>query len=247
MTNTHLDMSESANTGTSYDVAQTDVYQLFRNRVAAMPDAIALEEGPERVSYAQLLERVDRLAGHFIGLGLNSGDRIAILSRNRREYIEAELAAAATGLIVACLNWRLLPAELHHCITLVSPRLILAEADLVPLLEQVPDIAQLPFGPAYEEALAQAASFNPAPQDPEAGLVILYTSGTTGLPKGAVISHRAMIARAATFASELGLAPSDGFVAWAPMFHMVSTDHALATLLRGGTVVIVDGFASPRH
>ena len=242
MTNTLLDMSDSAKTGTSHDVSQTDVYHLFRNRVAAMPDAIALEEGPEQVSYAQLLGRVDRLAGHFIGLGLNSGDRIAILSRNRQEYIEAELAAAATGLIIACLNWRLLPAELHHCITLVSPRLILTEADLVPLLEQVPDIAQLPFGPAYEDALAQAASFKPVPQDPETGLVILYTSGTTGLPKGAVISHRAMIARAAAFASELGLAPTDGFVAWAPMFHMASTDHALATLLRGGTVVMVDGF-----
>ena len=77
---------------------------------------------------------------------------------------------------------------------------------------------------------------------PEDGLVILYTSGTTGLPKGAVISHRAMIMRAMVFASELAISPSDTFVAWAPLFHMASTDHGLATLLRGGKVVIIDGF-----
>ena len=221
---------------------QTDVYRLFRNRVAALPDAIAVEERGEEISYTQLLERVERLAAHFAERGLGRGDRIAVLSRNRHEYIEVELAAAATGLIVACLNWRLLRTELHHCITLVSPHLIIADFNLCPLLEQVPDIAQLSFGPAYDAALIHAPHFAPVPVDTEAGLVILYTSGTTGLPKGAVISHRAMIARTAAFASELGLAPTDGFVAWAPMFHMASTDHALATLLRGGTVVMVDGF-----
>lgn len=80
--------------------------------------------------------------------------------------------------------------------------------------------------------------------DPEAGLTILYTSGTTGLPKGALISHRAHIARSMVFAAQLALDPGDGFIAWAPMFHMASTDHALATLLRGGTVVMVDGLQS---
>lgn len=222
--------------------AQTDVYHLFRGRAAAIPDAIALEDGGASLTYARLLGRVEKLAGHFAGLGLKTGDRIAILSRNRAEYIEVELAAAATGLIVACLNWRLLPAELQHCISLVSPHLVLCEPDLCPLLAQAPDIPQLTFGPAYEAALATAESFATVPKDAESGMVILYTSGTTGLPKGAIISHRAIIARAAAFASELGLAPNDSFVAWAPMFHMVSTDHALATLLRGGTVVMIDGY-----
>ena len=82
----------------------------------------------------------------------------------------------------------------------------------------------------------------PIVADPEDGLLILYTSGTTGLPKGAVISHRAMIARAMVFTSELNIAHDDAFVAWAPLFHMASTDHSLATLLRGGTVIVVDGF-----
>jgi fatty-acyl-CoA synthase len=62
------------------------------------------------------------------------------------------------------------------------------------------------------------------------------------MPKGAVISHRAMIMRGLIFCSELNIPHDDTFVAWAPLFHMASTDHSLATLLRGGTVVIIDGF-----
>ena len=66
----------------------------------------------------------------------------------------------------------------------------------------------------------------------EDGLVILYTSGTTGLPKGALISHRAMAARAMAYAAELNVPAQDNFVARAPLFHMVSTDHALPAAAR---------------
>ena len=78
--------------------------------------------------------------------------------------------------------------------------------------------------------------------DPEDGLVILYTSGTTGLPKGALVSHRAMVARGLCYASELGVPIGGAFCAWPPFYHMASTDQALSTLLRGGTVYVVDGY-----
>jgi acyl-CoA synthetase (AMP-forming)/AMP-acid ligase II len=77
--------------------------------------------------------------------------------------------------------------------------------------------------------------------DPEQGLVILYTSGTTGLPKGAVISQRAMVARAMCFRGEYGIGPEHSYVAWSPLFHMAATDFSLATLMIGGKVVVQDG------
>ena len=102
------------------------------------------------------------------------------------------------------------------------------------------------LGVDYDALLAASRPDEPDPAefpvDPEDPLVILYTSGTTGLPKGAVISHRAMIARAQVIAADLGLAPNDAFVAWPPFFHMASTDQGLATLLRGGPVIVVDGY-----
>jgi fatty-acyl-CoA synthase len=168
-----------------------------------------------------------------------------LLSRNRPEYIEIELAAANLGVITACLNWRLSPRELAYCIELVPPKLVISEPDLADsVVVPVGEAWQtLEIGQPYERLLQQQADHAaPVIAQPEDGLVILYTSGTTGLPKGAVISHRAMIARALVFSSELSISPRDSFVAWAPMFHMASTDHSLSTLLRGGTVVMIDGF-----
>lgn len=223
---------------------RADLYSIFRTRAQDCAEALAVEDGSKRVTYAELLERVDRLAAVFLARGVAPGDRIAILSHNRSEYLEVELAAAGIGAIVACLNWRLAEDELRHCIELVEPVLAVVEPGLKEVYQAVSATLCLEIGPEWEAALAAAA---PDPRtgtmvdDPETGLTILYTSGTTGLPKGALISHRAHIARSMAFAAQLALEPCDGFIAWAPMFHMASTDHALATLLRGGTVVMVDG------
>ena len=91
--------------------------------------------------------------------------------------------------------------------------------------------------------MTEAAPLTQAPAvDPESGLVILYTSGTTGLPKGALISHRSQIARMAVLRMDLNVTQKDGFVAWAPMFHMASTDQSLGALMSGAAVHMVDGF-----
>ena len=71
---------------------------------------------------------------------------------------------------------------------------------------------------------------------------MLYTSGTTGMPKGAVISHRAMVARTLISALDRPFAQDDAYLAWTPMFHMGSTDYVYSTLLRGGKVIVLDGF-----
>jgi acyl-CoA synthetase (AMP-forming)/AMP-acid ligase II len=225
--------------------AVSTVGELFRDAARLHSSAIAIKYRDRKISYGELLDRVRRASAMLAGHGLRRGDRVALLSRNRPEYFEIELAAANLGVIAACLNWRLSPRELSYCVELVSPALLVVEADLAANLASTPaaDRPTIEIGPQYEGLMARQnnPAFSVAAQ-PEDGLVILYTSGTTGLPKGAVISHRAMIMRAMVFASELGIAPSDTFVAWAPLFHMASTDHGLATLLRGGTVIIIDGF-----
>ena len=81
--------------------------------------------------------------------------------------------------------------------------------------------------------------------DPEDPLLILYTSGTTGLPKGAVLSHRAQIVRNLVTRAEFGVAPDDTFVAWSPLYHMGAVDNSLGTLMSGGKVITVAGFDAP--
>jgi acyl-CoA synthetase (AMP-forming)/AMP-acid ligase II len=224
---------------------QGDLGRLFSSTARAHPEHIALVDGDSRLTYRQLDVRTSRLANRFIDTGLKPGDRVALLAPNCAEYFEIELAAAKAGIIVAALNWRLGPRELQHCIALVSPSLIIVSEALRANLDRIelPDAPIVTLGDEYEMELDAGASEAPDLRiDTESGLIILYTSGTTGLPKGALISHRAMVARGAVYTSELEIPRFDPFIAWAPCFHMVSTDHGLAHLLRGGTVYCIDGY-----
>ena len=93
--------------------------ELFRQSVAAFPNAIALANRTRAITYAELNERANRLVQVLVGKGVAAGDRVAVLSENRLEYVELELAVAKLGAILACQNWRQADAELSHCIGLV--------------------------------------------------------------------------------------------------------------------------------
>jgi acyl-CoA synthetase (AMP-forming)/AMP-acid ligase II len=245
---TGFDTLEVARNAQGAEVARSGrltVYELFRAQVRRAPERIAIESGAVSQSYATLDARVRALSSALLKLGVRRGDRIAILSENRPEYVETELAAACIGAIVACQNWRLSSTELQHCLDLVSPVLVLISPRFEPVLQSIErhGVPVLLLGEAYEDMLAGAPSEFGCPEvDPEDGLVILYTSGTTGLPKGALISHRAEIARMCVLRMDLNVDAEDAFLAWAPMFHMGSTDQVIGALITGAAVVIVDGF-----
>jgi len=217
----------------------------FRSQVSLRAHETAIQQGERGFSYAELNERVNRLAHCLIAYGLRSGDSIAILSENRHEYIEAELAAGKLGVVSACQNWRQADPELTHCLRVVAPKLVVVSERYAATLARIDHGAGtvLTLGEPYEHALARADATEPPDlAQPEDGLIVLYTSGTTGLPKGAVISHRAMVARTLISAIDRPLAQDDAYLAWTPMFHMGSTDYVYSTLLRGGKVIVLDGF-----
>ncbi len=226
--------------------AGLSVTGLFCQQVALGPARPALLEGGVVRTYAELGRRVDRVAGLLARHGVGRGDRVAVLSENRSEYLELMLAAAQLGAIIACQNWRQSEAELSHCIGLAEPRLLLTSPRFVGQAALGRDAGTvLTFGPSYDDAVAASAA---PPPDPavhgEDGLLILYTSGTTGLPKGALISQRALVARTMINCVDLGrvMFAERCFPAWAPLFHMASADMALGTLLCGGSVALFDGF-----
>jgi acyl-CoA synthetase (AMP-forming)/AMP-acid ligase II len=237
--------------------ARSTVGSLFRARVRQFPARIAIENaagsnmggsdmgGPARLDYRELDARVARLAGALAAQGVARGDRVALLSENRPEYLEVLLAAARLGASVACQNWRLTAAELAHCIELVSPRVLIASqrhADRI--AERVAGVERrILLGEPYERALASATPHEgDDAAEPEDALLILYTSGTTGLPKGAVVSHRAEVARNMVVRAEFGIAPHDTFPAWSPLYHMGAAEPALGALMSGGKVITLDGF-----
>ncbi len=224
--------------------ARLTVYQMFREQAYRQPDALAIEMGSRQLSYGQLLDRVDRVAAVLRDKGVGRGDRIAMISQNRIEYIEVILAAGRIGAIVTCQNWRLALPELQHCIDLVSPSLIAASDRFDALLGglELGGAPALSLDSEYEDLIAAAPPDTVETNvDPEDGLILIYTSGTTGLPKGALISHRAEIIRTMNLRLDLGFDPDDAYMAWAPMFHVGGTEHSLSSLMMGGSVVVADG------
>lgn len=223
---------------------QFSVADALTKHAALRPEVIAVEDAAKGLSYRELNTRVNRLAHALLAHGVKRGDRVAILSENCIPYIELELAAAKLGVIVPCLNWRLAAGELSHCIGLTSPSMIFVSDRFAAALQRAAhSVARVVhIEREYEGLLAASLDEEPTGHvDPEEGLVILYTSGTTGLPKGAVISQRAMMARAMCFAVQYGIGPDDSYVAWSPFFHMAATDFSLATLIIGGKVIVQDG------
>ena len=237
---------------------------VFRTVARTWPERTAVQEGERSLTYRELDRLVDGVAGWLARRGVGRGDRIALLSENSTAYVALMLAAARTGAVLACQNWRLTARELRHCISLVEPKMVLVSDRFATLLDEVegggapqageavgtggagrhrldgalaarwaecapPDVSGAPTGPA------DAA-------DAEDVLLILYTSGTTGLPKGAAISHRAELARNLAWHLSFGIAPGDTMVAWMPLYHMGGADQVLGTLLGGGKVIVMDSF-----
>lgn len=228
--------------------ATSTVASLFLAQARRDPGAIAIADGERLVTYGALANRVRRLAGVLENRGITAGARVAVLSENRAEYLEVLLAGALLGAVVACQSWRVALPELEHCLKLAEPSLAFASPRYRATLAQAAFTSPvLVFGEAYESALAAAPqAVDHAELDPEAPLLILYTSGTTGRPKGAVISHRAEIVRNLVVRAEFGVTGDEAFVAWSPLYHMGAIDNSLGALMSGGKVITVDGFDRAR-
>lgn len=132
-------------------------------------------------------------------------------SENRREFVLTLLAAAKVGAIVACMNWRQTAEELAHCITLVTPRIALVSPRYEQHVKLFGEVAVTMIGEELESDIGgvRFASTPPCGNgdvvEPEDGLYILYTSGTTGKPKAALVSHRALVARGAVNTMDRGV------------------------------------------
>jgi acyl-CoA synthetase (AMP-forming)/AMP-acid ligase II len=222
--------------------AMPTLAELFAAQVRRRPGELALQSPEASLTYLELARRVEALAAHLHRSGVQRGERLAILSENRFEYVEILLAAARLGATCACLNWRLAEPELRDCLALVTPSV----AFLSPKFEaQAPLFEGMPlhrFGDVFDRLLAAPpGAVPPIAAEPEDGLHILFTSGTTGRPKGALISQRAVVARGTVAVLDGAFRTGRTHITWAPMFHQMGTDNTLTTLAFGGKVIVLDG------
>lgn len=212
-------------------------------RAAREPHKAALICEDRSLSFAQLVDRIDRVAQMAIGLGLAKGDRAAIIAENCLEYIEIVDGMAEAGVATAMVNPKQTAIEigfiLNDCgarVAFVTRRSeVLVRAADCPLLERI-----VVIGDAYKDLLLRSRG-GAVPWVGEWDAFSLpYTSGTTGKPRGVVLPHRSRVLVAFCMASEYGCyGPDDRFLAITPLFHGAGFSFAHASVFFGGTCEIL--------
>jgi fatty-acyl-CoA synthase len=230
-------------------------------------------DGVRRQSYAQTGARAAQLAGALRELGVDGDQRVATLMWNNAEHLEAYLAVPSMGAVLHTLNLRLDHKQLSYIANHAGDHVIITEPTLVPLLAAIlPSLETVrhivltgpPSGEGsadagalvgrghevhyYEELLAaEPATFSWPDLDERAAAAMCYTSGTTGLPKGVVYSHRStyLHAMGACLGNAFALSDTDRVLPVVPMFHANAWGLAYAALLSGADLVMPDRFLHP--
>jgi acyl-CoA synthetase (AMP-forming)/AMP-acid ligase II len=208
------------------------------------PSRLAFAWGDRRRTYAELAERVARLSAVFAAAGVRPGSRIALLTVNAPEAVETLFAASLLGACVVPLNARLAAPEIRFQVEDAGASHAVVHPDLEPLA-RASGLLGLAHWALGEELDSRLERDGAAPEVPRPGggdpVMQLYTSGTTGRPKGCLLTDRGWVASTANAAHAFGVTGEDRLLATLPFFHVAGYGAALAHLAAGGTVVIPAG------
>ncbi|MFZ1176402.1 MAG: long-chain-fatty-acid--CoA ligase, partial [Mycobacterium sp.] len=209
------------------------------------PDNVAFVDPHRRCTFAELDERVRRLANALSASGVRSGDRVAVVGLNSLELVEVWFAALRLGAIAVPVNFRLVPDEIAYVLADSGSRAVVTDlacrSGVAQARTTAPSVhAVLTIGGDLDEIVITADSHAAGVTvADEAPAFIMYTSGTTGFPKGAVITHRNLYLHALSVIATLGLRSDDDcWMALAPLFHIAGVSGMLPTFLTGGRVII---------
>jgi len=231
-----------------------NVGQIVATHARLRPDKLAARDSRRSLTFAAWNERACRLANALGGLGLRKGDRVAILAYNRVEWLEIYVALAKAGLVAVPVNFRLVGPEISYIVGHCGARALIAADDLVDRVSAIRhdlpiaseayislDGGAPPEWASYESLIAAAS-----PREPDVSIettdtwALMYTSGTTGRPKGALRNHRGSAMISLVTALDMGLQRDDTALLVMPMCHANSLYFMQAFVHLGAPVVIDD-------
>jgi O-succinylbenzoate-CoA ligase len=238
---------------------EINIGSLLTKRAYLSPQLEAIVEPVigRRLSYTELNAATNRVANALLGLGVRKGDRVALLLMNGAEFVESFFAAAKIGAVVVPLNWRLVPDELEFILADSGAKVLLYSEEFAASAAELHSrgsrtevaswvqtgSAPADFAASFDAWAAMASDAEPPVRGADDDLMfIMYTSGTTGLPKGVMHSHSTVLWAMLTIAATADTHYADRYLISLPMFHVGALAPVLGSLYRGVTLVILKAF-----
>ena len=220
----------------STEDTQFTLANLIRSHAAIRPDWPALTEGSSTRTFAELNRRSSQVAQAMLASGVELGDRVAVISRNCIAYFEVWLGASKIGAVLAGVNFRLAADEVASVMVDAEPRLILAGEDYVGLVPA--GIKTVTFGQEYEAWLGAQSDEDPQLISPDDAVLQLYSSGTTGTPKGAVLTNANLSWTVRMGREVYRMSDRSVNLLTSPLFHVGGAGYGLTTFGNGGHSVM---------
>jgi fatty-acyl-CoA synthase len=242
-------MAEEAEIATRYLSDNIGSWTAIRAR--RDPERTALVCGEQRVSYTRLERNAGLVAGALREAGVKPGRRVATALKNRVEFVELLFGTARAGAIFVPLNFRLSSEEVAYALADSGAEIVVVQEDTaeavaaaLELLEGEPPRLISVDGPGADYAAWRDAALplDPHPVRPEDPVSIVYTSGTTGPPKGAILTHGGVLANVENYLADWDLRRDDATVVVNPIFHVVLYILTVPLLYKGGKVVLMEDF-----
>jgi len=240
---------------------QNNVGLCLTKRAFLNPDREAYVDGNGdlRLTFAQLNARSNQLANALLADGIEKGDRVALLLMNSAEFVEAFFAIAKVGAVAVPLNWRLVPDELEFIIKNAGAKRIIFDEEFLGSVSELQsrgdktDISHwlqvegeasiAPFAQSYQRLRDTASQAEPEPRGSEDDMLyIMYTSGTTGLPKGVVHTHNTVLWGLFTMTGNISFEEGDRFLGALPLFHVGALAPLTLSIYQGVTSVVMRSF-----
>ena len=232
------------------------LHDVFAFHAAARPGAAFAVDGTRSTTYGDAYETARRVAGALVRSGVGPGDRFGYVGPNGIEHAIVYYAASMTGAVPVPLHARLTPAEMAFVLTDAGAEVLLADADLAAAVGTAADCrVRVAIGARVDGWVRWDDWIDDDPiapdhprSSPDATLYQMYTSGTTGSPKGVLLSHRAVLANCAQVTAGVakGISVGDRWLIVAPLFHAAAVITAFNCVIGGGCLVIHRGFDPAR-
>lgn len=214
------------------------------------PDRIALIYRDCSISYGQLYERSLRVANALAEEGIRSQERVIFLDKNSAEYVEVLLGCSLLNAVFTPVNWRLAPQEIADIVNDSQSKVIIAGGEFVPLVESIVDqlrcvkkiviVDEHSQYVDYNVWVSHAPSVDPETDVKESDIALqLYTSGTTGRPKGVMLTNDNILVRLKSGRDDFGFDNSSLYMAVMPLFHIGSNKYVFHSLYFGGKSLMV--------